>query len=132
MITDMQPHIAQVYESLLGRIRSGLYRPGDRFMSNRAVVMRFGISYQTAHRLLARLVDGGLLQRADRSGTFIAGRADKPTGVVFVFHPRAKVKGSFGGKLLASLREAFEAARQPHSIVYAEQTDVPPQQLPIL
>src|SRR5882757_7100249 len=111
MITDMSPRIASAVESLICRARSGLYRPGDRFMSNRAVATRFGVSYQTAHRLLSRLVNEGILQRIDRSGTYLAGHADRFTSAQMIFHPRAAIAGSFGNKLLDCLREALTAAR---------------------
>ena len=47
--------VQQLKRHLLSRIEEGYLRPGDRFLSNRALSTQFGISYQTAHRLIAEL-----------------------------------------------------------------------------
>ncbi len=128
----MNPHVAQAYDAMLRRVRSGLYRPGDRFMSNRAVATHFGVSYQTAHRLLSRLVEEGLLLRSDRSGTYLPGDADRPTSVRLVLHPRAAVAGSFGAKLMASLREAMRAAHIGCDVTHRDDAPLPRHRLPVL
>jgi hypothetical protein len=78
-------------------------------MSSRAVAQRFGVSYQTAHRLLQELQAEGLLQRRAASGTFLPGERVALRGVQLIFHPRARRKGSFGAHLVelieARLRE---------------------------
>jgi len=98
---------------LVARLRDGFHRPGDPFLSNRALAERHGVSYQTAHRLLAELVAEGWLARRRASGTFVAGRTERPTAVQLVFHPRAQRPGSFGACLLQRLARELRAAGVP-------------------
>ena len=59
---------------ILNRLYNGFYQPGDRFLSNRDVVELFGVSYQTAHRLIAELCDEGAAGAAAAVGHVCAGR----------------------------------------------------------
>ena len=95
--------VKEVKHRLLTRLRDGQYRPGDRFMSNRAVATRFGISYQTAHRLVNELVDEGRLVRRSAAGTYLPGRPVRRTAIELRFHSRAQRKDSFGARLLEEL-----------------------------
>jgi hypothetical protein len=92
-----------VKAALAARLQHDLAHPGRRFFSARAVAQRFGVSYQTAHRLLAELQGEGLLRREAASGSYVPGRHMALRGVQLVFHRRARRKGSFGGHLLAQL-----------------------------
>lgn len=103
--------VHEVKERLLGRLREGAYRPGDRFMSNRAVAARFGISYQTAHRLVGELVKEGRLVRRSAAGTYIPGRSVRRTSVQLLFHERARRKGSFGARLIDELAARLDRER---------------------
>jgi len=111
-------HVRNVKEQLVLRLRDGYHRPGDRFLSNRAVAERFGISYQTAHRLIGELVADGLLERRDRSGTLVAGEPVALKGAELIFNERARRKSSFGARLLAELTAALKAANLPHHILF--------------
>jgi DNA-binding transcriptional regulator YhcF (GntR family) len=125
--------VDQVKQRLLDRLRNGLYRAGDRFLSNRAVVEQFGISYQTAHRLIAELCAEGLLERRPQSGTYVAGGTVKPAGVQIVFHERAGQAWSFGSKLLALLQRKLDAERIDWKAeLAAERADVPADRIPIV
>jgi DNA-binding transcriptional regulator YhcF (GntR family) len=95
--------VAEVKAALTQRLKRGYHPDGVRFLSNRAVADRFGISYQTAHRLMQELAEEGLLDRRDRSGSFVPSRSPTPTGVALVFHRRAESEHTFGHKLLAVL-----------------------------
>lgn len=97
------PFVADVKRQLVAHIRDGHHRPGQRFFSNRGVARRFDISYQTADILIKELVEEGLLVRRPASGTYLPGKRVEQTGVLLIFHPRAKHKNSFGGKLLDKL-----------------------------
>ena len=62
-----QRRVETVREALIDKIRNGLLRPGDRFVSARALSQRHSISYQTADRVLAQLAEcriENLLRRA--------------------------------------------------------------------
>lgn len=107
MARPVSSRVVQTEERLRARLREGVYRSGDRFLSNRAIAGRYGISYQTAHRLINRLVEEGLFERRGRSGTYVAGRPREPLSYALAFHARAERKGSFGGHLAHLLREAL-------------------------
>jgi DNA-binding transcriptional regulator YhcF (GntR family) len=125
--------VDQVKQRLLDRLRNGLYRPGDRFLSNRAVVEQFGISYQTAHRLIAELCAEGFLERRPQSGTYVAGGIVKPAGVQIVFHERAAQAWSFGSKLLALLQRKLDAERIDWKVeLAAERAEVPADRIAIV
>ncbi|MFW6060737.1 MAG: GntR family transcriptional regulator, partial [Phycisphaeraceae bacterium] len=128
----LTPRVEAVEAALQRRLRSGLYQPGDRFMSNRAIARQYGISYQTAHRLLTRLVDQGLLHRRDRSGTYVPGPAHRPTHVQLIFHRRARVRGSFGAKLLDVVRQHLIDAGLGEPRINFDQTTIHEHALPVL
>lgn len=103
--------IAEVKQRLIDRLRHGFYRPGDRFLSNRATAELFGISYQTAHRLIAELCRDGHLLRRPQSGTYVPGGEPQSAGVHVLFHKRAANEWSFGSKMLSLLVRKLEAER---------------------
>jgi DNA-binding transcriptional regulator YhcF (GntR family) len=93
---------------LLAKIRSGVAKPGARFLSNRAIARHFHISYQTADNLVRELVQEGHLERRPASGTYYPGGNPRGLGVLLIFHPRAKRKNSFGSQLLEKLTAALD------------------------
>lgn len=68
-----------VYHQLNDRLRAllgqGGYRPGDRFLTEREVASRFGISRITANKALSGLVSAGHLEFRKGVGTFVRGEA---------------------------------------------------------
>jgi hypothetical protein len=94
---------AQAKSRLVARIRDGLHRPGDRFLSNRAIAAQYGLSYQTAHRLIGELCREGLLVRRAASGTYLPGGRAAPLAARLVFHRRGRRRDSFGARLLREL-----------------------------
>jgi hypothetical protein len=105
--------VLNIKAKLVARIRDGFHQPGDPFLSNRSLAERYGVSYQTAHRLLKELVDTGLLVRRHSSGTYIAGTSTPLTRVALVFHARAKQPGSFGAGLLNRLQRELDSHKIP-------------------
>ena len=93
---------------LIARLRDGFHRPGQPFFSTRALAERFGVSYQTAHRLLVELQDEGWLERRASAGTFVAGRREIWHGVDLWFADRARRVDSFGERLLLVLCETLK------------------------
>lgn len=59
--------------SLTGRIREGVFRPGDRLPSVRVLARAEGVNPQTAVRALQMLEDAGLADPRPRSGWFVRG-----------------------------------------------------------
>lgn len=111
MSRTRSPHVADVKQQLIARITNVHHEPGQRFLSNRAVARRFGISYQTADVLLRELVEEGVLVRRAASGTYIPGERVEQTGVLLIFHPRARHKNSFGSFLLDQLTARLDRER---------------------
>jgi hypothetical protein len=103
--------VERVKAKLVHRLAEGLYRPGDRFLSARAVAERYAISYQTAHRLLAEMCQEGSLERRPQSGTYVPGGVTRPIGAQLVFADRARRRDSFGAKLLAKLTAKLDTER---------------------
>ncbi len=119
-----------VREKLLARLGDGLHAPGDRFMSARAISQQFGVSYQTADRLLRELVDEGRLARRLGSGTYVPGQPGRAMrGVQLIFGARARRAGSFGARLrdemLRRFREAGVDVRTTYSVDPGADTPAP-------
>lgn len=119
--------IQQVHDVLVIHLQSGQYRPGERFLSNRALADRYGVSYQTADRLLRGLVAQGLLERRAQSGTYVSGRFQSLEGVALVLHPRAARAGSFGAKLCATLSATLAGAVSSDALkIFTDDNPQPP------
>lgn len=97
-----------VQEKLLARLDDGLHRPGDRFLSARAIAAQFDVSYQTADRLLRQMVIEGRLVRRGGSGSYVPGKSARAfCGVQLLFDRRARRVGSFGARLREELLVRF-------------------------
>lgn len=105
---------------MIDHIHAASHYPGQRFLSNRSVARQFGISYQTADLLIRELTAEGQLERRAASGTYIPGRRATYSGVLLIFHPRAKRKNSFSGKLLDYLIDGLNRERIDWRMVWAE------------
>ncbi|WP_341502280.1 histidine utilization repressor [Gallaecimonas sp. GXIMD4217] len=62
----------QIRRHLCDAIDQGSLAPGDAVPSENALAERFGVSRMTARRALTALVDGGVLERRQGQGTFVA------------------------------------------------------------
>lgn len=112
--------VTAVKSSLIARIADGLHRPGERFLSTRAVAQRFGISFQTAHRVISELQAEGYLQRRPSSGTYIAGLKKSLRQAELWFHPRARREGSYGAHLLHQLLAELRRKGISHRVCWPE------------
>lgn len=119
-------HVSEVKARLIARLRTNYHRPGERFLSARAVSEKFEVSYQTAHRLLAELSTEGYLHRRNASGTYVPGDSAIPTKVALLFHPRAKRAGSFGHRLLNHLATALAREDLRFTVTYTDATITKP------
>ena len=111
--------LKRIKRHVLSRIEEGYLRPGDRFFSNRALSKQFGISYQTAHRLIAELKEEGHLHRELGSGTYVAGDSQVPEVVDLILNPRARETGSFGYYLGGLIESVFKERGIPYEARYA-------------
>lgn len=108
-----RPRSAQtrlVKEKMIARLKGGFHPPGQRFFSNRGLAAQFGVSYQTADRLIRELVEEGWLERRPSAGTYVSGKAVAWQGAALVFHERAKREGSFGARLMEELSQSLAHA----------------------
>lgn len=101
---------------LITRLRDGFHRPGQAFFSTRALSDRFGVSYQTAHRLLVELEGEGWLERRASAGTFVAGSREIWHGVDLWFAGRAQRSDSFGERLLLVMSNALNRQGIPFRV----------------
>lgn len=107
----------EIQRILIERLETG-YESG-RFPSARELSTRYGISYQTADRLLRELAQQGYLERRHGAGTFVAQRlARPPEKARLIFNRRAEREGSFGHQLLERLRACLEALSVPFTTVW--------------
>lgn len=120
MSRQRSPKTELVKEKIRTRLREGVYRPGDRFLSSREVAGTFEISYQTAHRIISELSAEGLLDRRAASGTFIPGGRVEMLGVQLFWSERARRKGSFGWRLLHDLTTRLKRDRIVYKIAWAD------------
>ncbi|MCZ7646772.1 MAG: GntR family transcriptional regulator [Planctomycetota bacterium] len=65
------PIYQQLHDALRGFVRDGEYKPGQRFLTEREVGARFGVSRATANKALASLVSEGVLAFRKGIGTFV-------------------------------------------------------------
>ena len=68
------PAYRQLYVQLKDAIAAGIYPPGSRLPSKRALAADLGISVITAEHALALLTDEGWVEPRERSGVFVLGR----------------------------------------------------------
>lgn len=116
MARPVSERVAALKRDLMGRIERGYLRPGDRFYSNRQLARQFGVSYQTADRLIRELRDAGALYRERGSGTYVSGRSQLPEAAELIFEERAWTPGSFGAYLLEQVEGRLGAAGLPYRV----------------
>jgi DNA-binding transcriptional regulator YhcF (GntR family) len=117
MARPVSGKVSDVLERLRLRLRDRFHRPGDRFLSNRAIAERFAVSYQTADRIVRTLVADGLLVRRGGAGTFVPG-VEAPARVHLLFNERARRLDSFGQRLLAMLSARLTRESVAYSVSY--------------
>lgn len=67
----------RVRDTLLAGIRSGEFPPESKIPAEREIASRYGVSYVTARKAVADLVEAKLLERRARHGTFVAPATDR-------------------------------------------------------
>lgn len=67
------PIYQQLNQALCEIIESGVYNPGDRFLTERQISEVYGVSRATANKALSSLVSQGILEFRKGIGTFIQG-----------------------------------------------------------
>jgi GntR family transcriptional regulator, arabinose operon transcriptional repressor len=72
-----KPKYREIFDRLVADIRSGRYKPGQRFPSEAALVTRFEASRITVGRAVRELQQSGFVDRVAGSGTFVRDRAQQ-------------------------------------------------------
>jgi len=103
MARTRSTRVQNIKNKLIIRIRSGYYRAGERFFSNRAIAQYFAVSYQTAHRIMRELEQEGWIERREYSGSFVAGLSEPIRRVCLCFSSRANRPLSFGDRIIRLL-----------------------------
>lgn len=87
-----EPVYQQIHQELRRLLRN--YGSGDRFLTEREVSARFGVSRATANKALASLVSAGLLEFRKGLGTFVRGETlDVDLRALVSFTDRARAAG---------------------------------------
>jgi DNA-binding LacI/PurR family transcriptional regulator len=71
---------SSVRAGIVKAIRSGAYRPGERLPAERELAKMYNVSYMTARRAVSDLVEVNILERRDRSGTYVRPGSDRLLG----------------------------------------------------
>lgn len=132
MARSRSPRVDEVKERLATRLRGGFHRPGDKFPSAREVAAGFGISYQTAHRIMAELATEGLIERRAASGSYVPGGKVFWDGAHLLFSDRARREGSFGARLLERLCRRLERDGIPYKIGWQDEVKTRRGYFPVL
>lgn len=74
---NKEPVYQQLISVLLEVIREGDFRPGDKFLTERSICEKFGVSRATANKALSSLVSRGILEFRKGVGTFLTGASEK-------------------------------------------------------
>lgn len=107
MVTHLMrdPMYKQLNGLLRGQIRSGEFKVGDRFLTERQVAERFGVSRVTANKALSNLVSEGILKFKKGTGTFVQGGIlDYDVRSLVSFTERAAAAGRLPSTRVLSFR----------------------------
>jgi GntR family transcriptional regulator len=80
---DLKPLYAQVRETLIDRIKTGLWKPGQLIPNEFEVAAEFGVSQGTARKAIDTLAADGLVIRRQGKGTYVVEHT--PAQVLFRF-----------------------------------------------
>jgi len=111
--SHVQKHLT-VRNFILGGIRSGRLRPGDKAPSEYALAQRFKINKTTCNKAVSMLVEDGYLERRKGAGTFVIDEYAKVAPAIGVFINLRP--GSFFSHMLIGIQE--EAAARGYSVSF--------------
>ena len=96
------PVYAQIANSLLDQIESGVLRPGDRLPPERKLSEKLNVNRMTVRRALHMLELQGLLVRRQGSGTYVAGpKIERQASVLISFTRGMQRRGYVPGARVA-------------------------------
>lgn len=92
---------------LLGLIRRGLLRPGQKIPSEYLLASRFAVNKTTANKAVALLVSEGFLARKQGAGTFVANEFAAPVPAIG-FYTNLRAGSYFQHLMIGAQEEAAE------------------------
>lgn len=132
MARPVSTKVLSILDELRSRLKYGQLPAGSPFFSNRSLAMNFGVSYQTAHRILGELADEGLIVREHGSGTITSGEICPLTRVALLFHPRAFVPGTWSNHLRTRLEAELRQRKIQFRYIDTEEShDIQLQEYPV-
>lgn len=98
-------------DELRRMLRAGGYGPGDRFLTERDVAERFGVSRPTANKALASLVGARVLEFRKGLGTFVSAAAlDYDLRALVSFTEKARAAGREARTVVLGFRREARGA----------------------
>jgi DNA-binding LacI/PurR family transcriptional regulator len=104
-----QPFYRNIYDFLLGEIKSGKLLPGDRVPSEKELCGQFSVSRITSKRALELLTEQGYVIRFPGKGSFVAKKPGKtrnlPSGFRSIGFVISDFSDNFGTRLLFAIED---------------------------
>jgi len=106
----------RVMQELSAQIERGEYTPGSRLPGQLVLTKEFDVSVITVNRALNELAKAGVLERRERSGTYVAEQAPPLSSLLIVFDstPQGMVRVA---ESLGAIRERAESLDIPTEMV---------------
>lgn len=113
------PVYHQLHRLLRELVESGAYAPGGRFLTEREICTRYGVSRVTANKALSQLVMGGVLEFRKGVGTFVAAKPlEHDLRALVSFTHKAAASGQKPATTVLSFRR-MRAADAPAGVAAA-------------
>lgn len=124
-ILNRSPLYVQIKQHILGDIRKGVWKPGEKLPTELDLAERFGVSVGTVRRAMGGLEDEGIISRREGSGTFV--RTYKGTGSRNPFHI---ISGMDGKPVLLMVRKLWDDGNGSHELITVDESYLLPERFP--
>ncbi len=122
-----EPLYQQLHEALHELLRSGSFARGERFLTERQISERFGVSRPTANKVLSGLVSEGSLEFRKGVGTFVRGALlDYDMQSLVSFTRKAKQAGKRPSTTVLAFQKALAASLPPDIMTALDLTENEP------
>ena len=114
--------------AVLGAIRKGSFKPGDRLPPEQALAGELGVAYMTLRRAINRLVERGVVERRPGVGTFVRSGVVSKNLALLIFNVRSLDAGTLPARELEILQDVAGAdGRQVRGMLMLEPLPSPGQ-----
>ena len=122
-----EPLYQQLHELLRGLVQSGDFAHGERFLTERQISERFGVSRPTANKVVSGLVSEGVLEFRKGVGTFVRGAMlDYDMRSLVSFTRKATRAGKRPSTKVLVFRKAPAASLPPEILAVLQLADSDP------